>query len=269
MNKNSVGILLLVLGIGLAAGGYFGVFNNFNEKKDELAAQNATLQAEVDQLQDLADHKQEYLDETARMNAENDEVIAQFPAEVRPEDEIMYVVATEEKHGAVSRTISMPGSSVIEVARPAAETVSVEGDGSQPAPAEGEEGEEGEVVEDTATMEQAAPQIMLYQTPVNISLQVAYENLKDLVRDLTADRNDKKSIQSLAMAFDESTGGLTGSMSYSMYSLTGTSKTYESPQIPGVAFGTDNIFNSVSRAAAAKREAQAAANAAKSESAGE
>ncbi len=266
MNKNSVGILLLVLGIGLAAGGYFGVYNNFNEKKDALAAQNATLQSEVDQLQDLADHKQEYLDETARMNAENDEVIAQFPAEVRPEDEIMYVVATEEKHGAVSRSISMPGTSVIEVARPAAETVSVDSDGSEPAPAEGED---GEVVEDTAAMEEAAPQIMLYQTPVNISLQVAYENLKDLVRDLTADRNDKKAIQSLTMAFDESTGGLTGAMSYSMYSLSGTSKTYQSPEIPGVAFGTDNIFNSVARAAAAKKEAQAAANAAKSESAGE
>ena len=191
MNKNNVGILLAVLGIVAAVAGYFGIYQNFTAKKDELVVANDALQTEVDHLQDLADHKQEYLDETASMKAQNEEIMGQFPAEVRTEDEILHVKQTEDTFGIKVGSISMPESSIVEVARPAAEV-------AETAPEEGAEGaegdpaaEEGEVVEDTAA-EAAAPQVMLYKTPVACSVETSYSAIKDVLEQFVMDNENKE-----------------------------------------------------------------------------
>ncbi len=258
MNKNNVGILLAVLGIAAAIAGYFGIYQNFTAKKDELVVANDALQTEVDHLQDLADHKQEYLDETASMKAQNEEIIGQFPAEVRTEDEILHVKQTEDTFGIKVGSISMPDSTIVEVARPAAEV-------AEAAPEEGTEEaaatEEGEVVEDTAA-EAAAPQVMLYKTPVACSIETSYSAIKDVLEQFVMDNVNKKSVESLSLAFSGDTGELVGALSYSMYSLTGTDKTYSEPSIPGIAYGTSDFFNTAQRNSelAAQRAAEQAEN---------
>lgn len=267
MNKNSVGILLAVLGIGAAVLGYFVIFQNFTEKKDQLATANASLQTEVDHLQDLADHKQEYLDETANMKAQDDEIIAQFPVEVRTEDEIMYLRNSENAFGVYVKSISMPEANVVEVARPEPE-VAVAGDNGTEEAAEATE--DGEVVEDaTEEAAPAAPQILLYQTPVSCNLDTSYASIKDMIHAIVSDVDNKKSFENLALNFDSQTGALTGSMSYSMYSLTGTDKSYVEPSVPGVAIGTNDIFNTTQRSIELAAQKQAAAAAAAANAAAE
>ena len=61
LKKSDVNILLIVLGIGAALLTYFLVFTKLNDKTDTLKIQNASLQQEVDRLQDLANNKQKYL----------------------------------------------------------------------------------------------------------------------------------------------------------------------------------------------------------------
>ena len=261
MNKNSVGILLAVLGIGAGILGYFVIFQRFTTQRDELATANAGLQTEVDHLQDLADHKQEYLDETANMKAQDEEIIAQFPAEVRAEDEIMYLKNSENAFGVFVKAISMPESNVVEVARPEPAAVEASSEGAEEAAAEPTE--DGEVVEDTSEeAAPAAPQILLYQTPVSCNLNTSYASAKDMINAIVSDKDNKKSFENLALSFDTETGALTGSMTYSMYSLTGTDKTYVEPSVPGVAIGTSDIFNTTQRSieiAAQKQQAAAAA----------
>ena len=263
MNKNYVGVILAVIGIVAGVLGYVVVWNQFSEKTDRLNTENAALGEEVAHLQDLADHKEEYIANTKAMKQENDEIIAQFPAEVKYEDEILYADQTEKNHLAGIKAISMPGSNVIEVQPPADAAPAEE------AAAEETEGEDGEVVENTVTeAAPTTPSIMLYQTPVTISLDSPYSVLKDILGVITADKANKKSIDVMTMSFDEETGDLSGTVTYSMYSLTGTDKTYTSPSLPGVAVGTQDLFNTAERKAEilaeqAKQAATAAAAAAK------
>ena len=265
MNKNNVGILLAVLGVGFAVIGYFVIFQRFTEQRDTLAATNATLQEEVDHLQDLADHKQEYLDETANMKAQNEEIMDQFPPEIRTEDEILHIKDTENAFGVVINSVSMPESAVVEVARPVVEEAAPAGEEVAEEPA----AEDGEVVEETAEEAPPAPQVMLYRTPVSCSIETSYSAIKDLIDQFAKDEIAKKSIENLSLNFSAETGELTGALSYSMYSLTGTDKVYQEPSVGGIPFGTSDFFNSVARgnAIAAQRAADAAENEAQENSA--
>lgn len=256
MKKNYTGIILAIIGVACALIGYLVIWNQFGEKTDTLNAENQVLGEEVAHLQDLADHKEQYLADTKAMKQENEEIIAQFPAEVRYEDEILYVSNTEKNYLTNVKSISMPGSNVIEVAPPAA----AEPEATEEAAETTEE--DGEVIENTVTeAAPTAPSIMLYQSPVTINMSTPYTTLKDVIKVMADDKVNKKSIDVVSMSFDEETGDLAGTINYSMYSLTGTDKTYTAPSIPGVSTGTDDLFNTNARKAAiAAERAQAAAN---------
>ena len=115
LKKSDVNILLIVLGIGAALLTYFLVFTKLNDKTDTLKIQNASLQQEVDRLQDLANNKQKYLDDTATMQDEIENIKAQFAAAYQPEDEILYVDNLEKNFDTTANAINMPGTSPVEV----------------------------------------------------------------------------------------------------------------------------------------------------------
>lgn len=254
LKKSDVNLILMAVGIALAAVSYFFVYQKLNEKTDELNASNAKLQKEVDYLQDLADHKQQYLDDTDAMLAEIDNIKSQFPAQYLAEDDIIYVIGVEKDYDSFVENIGMGQTTAIEVAAPAQE---------QAAPEETTE-EDGTVVEETqAEPAQPAPSadILLYRTPVTMAMTTSYNSIKDVIKKINTDK-DRKSIETLSLAFDSETGDLTGSLGFSMYSLTGTEAVYETPTISGVVYGTGNIFNSADKKASiqAEKAAEEAAN---------
>lgn len=240
MKKSDVNILLMVIGIALAAVCYFLVYQNLVEKTDALQASNATLEQEVNYLQDLANNKQQYLDDTAAMQTRIEEIKAQFPAQYLPEDEILYVVGVEEAYDTEVSSIGMAASTMLEVAAPVSDVPVTEGEEAAPAEGEGE----------AAT---ATPQIMLYQTPVNVVMTSSYNSIKDIIKKINED-TDRKSIETISMAFDTETGDLLANLSFNMYTLTGTDAEYTTPKVDGVTFGTNNIFNSADKKAAIKAE---------------
>lgn len=65
-----------------------------------------------------------------------------------------------------------------------------------------------------------------------------------MIREILEDKENKKSISNLSLSYEEQTGNIRGSMVVNMFSLTGTERTYESPSIPGIGVGTDNLFKS-------------------------
>lgn len=261
LKKSDVNILLIVIGIGAALLAYFLVFTKFNDKTDAQKSANASLQQEVDRLQDLANNKQQYLDDTASMQGDIDDIKAQFAAAYQPEDEVMYVRGIEKNFDATASAISMPGTVPMEVAGAAAPA-------AEPTPA-AEESVDGETTEtgDAAAVDAStdntattASEVLLYQTPVTIDFVASYNSIKDIIKVLNEDEM-RKSIDSLSLAFDSETGDLTGSLLFSMYSLTGTDAVYTTPEIPGIAFGSSNIFNSADKKVAieADKAAQDAA----------
>lgn len=246
LKKSDVNILIMLLGILIPVAIYFFVYTSFTEKTAAMNADNETLQTEVDYLQDLADHKQQYIDDTAAMQIQIDEIKSRFPAEYKPEDDIMYIIGVENDYGAEIPTIAMGTSSMIEVAAAAEETAE--------APAEG-----AEATDDTAgdTVDTTTPAISLYQTPISVSMQSSYRSLKDIVTYINTD-TDRKSIDSLSVVFDTETGLLASTMAFNAYSLTGTEKEYAAPQVSGVFYGTSDIFNTGEKSAAIAAEKNAA-----------
>ncbi len=257
LKKSDINILLIALGIGIAAVAYFFVFTKFNEKTDVLKANNASLQQEVDRLQDLANNKQQYLDDTESMTAEIENIKSQFAAGYKPEDEILFVRELEKNFDTSVPTIAMPDSTIVEVAgaQPAAAPVDASADGTE----EAVDATDAAVPADTADAS-AAPTIALYQTQVTVSFKSSYNSIKDIVKMLNTDQL-RKSIENLSMGFDSETGDLSGNLVFDMYSLTGTDAVYTTPEIPGVTFGTNNIFNSADKKVAidAKKAEEAAA----------
>ena len=246
LKKSDVNILIMLAGILIPVAIYFFVYTSFTEKTAAMNADNETLQTEVDYLQDLADHKQQYIDDTAAMQIQIDEIKSRFPAEYKPEDDIMYIIGVENDYGAEIPTIAIGTSSMIEVAAAAEETAE--------APAEG-----AEATDDAAgdTVDTTTPAISLYQTPISVSMQSSYRSLKDIVTYINTD-TDRKSIDSLSVVFDTETGLLASTMAFNAYSLTGTEKEYTAPQVNGVFYGTSDIFNTGEKSAAIAAEKNAA-----------
>ncbi len=249
LKKSDVNILIMLLGILIPVGVYFFVYNSYTEKTAAMNASNEVLQSEVDYLQDLADHKQQYIDDTQAMQIQIEEIKTHFPAAYKPEDDILYIINVENNYDAEIPTISMGNSSMIEVAAPTTETVDA---GSPDVAVEGE----GTEVAANDTVEVATPQISLYQTPISVSMQSSYRSLKDIVTYINTDP-DRKSIDSLSVVFDTETGKLASSMAFTAYSLTGTDKEYTAPNVTGVFYGTNDIFNTGEKSAAVAAEKRA------------
>ena len=96
--KGQINLLIMLIGVLLAVASYFFVFTKFNERRAALASENATLQTEVDALQELADNKEFYIAETERMDKEIGEIIQRYPADVLAEDEVMYTAAIQSSN---------------------------------------------------------------------------------------------------------------------------------------------------------------------------
>ena len=244
MKKSDKSIILMLIGILLAAAAYFLVYKNLTADTEEMQKANAVLEQEVAYLQDLADNKQQYLDDTETMRAKIEEIKAQFPAQYLPEDEILYMINAEDQLDMLARSINMGQTSVIEVAMP-----------TQEAPVATPEDASAEAVSTEETA--ATPEIMLYKTPVNVAVTGSYLSLKDLIKMINDDEN-RKSIDNVTIAFDASTGLLLGTMDIGMYSLTGTEAEYTAPKVDGVVYGTNDIFNSAAKKAAVAAQNNAA-----------
>ena len=239
ISKKDLSLLLVLFAVLLVIGAViYG--NTLAGKTDTLKTENEALKQEVEYLQDLADHQQEYMDESDRMNAEMEEIKEQFPAEIRPETQIMYANGLEAKYDVLLDTIDMPGTEVVTVtgdftaseqavvADTTATTEAGATDGTQP-------------VDNGASMSAAAATISLLRTPTVFGYQSSYKGLKDFIRTVNEDP-DRKSIESITVAFDDTTGNLIGEMEMSMYALSGTDKTYQAPIVTGVTDGVQQII---------------------------
>lgn len=263
LKKSDINLLLMLAGVLLAVLSYFLVYQNLTASTETLKAENAVLDEEVAYLQELANNKQRYIDETTVMQTEIDNIKAQFPAEYRAEDDILYIVGLQEKYEITPDSIQMDPAAAIEVVTEA------QAEAAEAAAAE--TAEEGTVVDDSSSTtetapEVSAPEIQLFRTPVTLEMFSDYGSVKDVIKTINTDEN-RKSIDTINIEFDTQTGQLKTVLGFSLYSLSGTEAIYITPEVKGIKYGTKNIFNSAEKKAAidAEKEAQDEADAATEE----
>lgn len=243
LKEKDKNIIIILIGLAIPLLVYLFVFTKWNEQRETIETENAALSQEVARLQELMNNKEFYIAETDRMKQEMEEIKEQFPSELHPEDEIYYAYNTEMKYDVLATNIDMPYAEMVSVAQPVAET------SEQPEVVDdGTETVEGEAVdaenEAAGPVTSAAATIALYKAPITFNFTITYTAAKDWIKEILEDRENKKSISNLTLNYEEQSGNIRGNMVVNMFSLTGTDRTYEAPNIPGIGVGTDNLFKS-------------------------
>lgn len=242
LKERDKAILIGLLGVALFFVGYY-VFMTYGDKKEIIEQENVVLSQEVEYLQTLMDNKDEYLAKTESMSLEIEEIKGKFPASIYPEDEIYYTYTSENVFDVYATRLTMPSAEMIAVAQattPVAEPEAVD-DGTEPVEGEGESAE-GTAVDTASTVTSAASSITLYKSTASYEMEVTYKGIKEWVKSIVEDMDNKKSISNLSLTYNKKTGNLDGKMDVNMFALTGTERTYESPSIPGIGIGTDDLF---------------------------
>ena len=100
----------------------------------------------------------------------------------------------------------------------------------------------GSLTNETAASSGDGTRYYLYRYPVTISYTTTYQGLKQAINYIN-NYGERMTIDSVSVAFDESTGLLEGTMVLNLYTLSDSVKPhYTIPQISGIPIGNPNIF---------------------------
>ena len=236
-------ILLVFLGILVFGLVYFFPIRGYMDDTEKLKAENISLNPRLTDLQEKAARETEIKNETADLRSKTTKAIAKFPSLLRTENEIMAIVKFEKE-----LKIEVPS---ITVTAPVEVQTAVSADSvPEAAPAENSETASVEATDDTvvATAAGIASKYSLYDMSTNIDYKGGYKSMKKLLKKI-AKSSDKKSINTVSLAFDEKTGNLDGNIVYDSYFLLGSDRPYEEIITKTIKHGKKNIFGTVDASA--------------------
>lgn len=227
ISSRDIKILIVFIGLIAVALSWFLVLSPTLDENEAMEAQNATLSTRLADLRTKVAREDEYRSETERMEQELAQILSDFPSYLQTENGIMDVVELENKTGAEVPSLTVADPVLIEIT---AASASTDTDSTSDA-------------SETVTAS-AASQYALYDVNTNLSYTASYAGIKQLIN-LIVKNDDKRSISTFSATFDNSTGEITGAVSFESYFIFGQDKDYEPADIPSIDHGTQNIFGSV------------------------
>lgn len=196
---------------------YVFVFLNFQTKTEELERANAVKQKEVDELAEYYNNLPKYEADIKTMTEQMKDTLEQYPADVREEDILMLAVETQKESAIGYDTIQM---------------------------------EEAEVVLDipdtlvaNADMEDYTQGMQFVSRHASYANNTTYADLKSVIQTIY-DADDRIQIDNI-MYTKEEDGLLKGTIEMYFYSVNGTGKEYNPPEMEEYPAGTQDIFKSV------------------------
>lgn len=213
VSKKELYMLLMLAGIAIAACAFFFGFKKINEKTEALRIETEALESDVNKYNAVKDNIDVYnigIDEATKKIAE---IIAKIPSDVLPEDAFMLARELEknDEYTFANSTMWKEETTVYTVT-------------SHP-------------VDTTKT----PITYYLNNNEVTIGHTSSYEGIKDMINYIYEHKN-RMAFESFMVAYDETTGLLSGTTVVNFYSIVGSDKEYKSQNIQGVDIGTDNIF---------------------------
>ena len=248
-------LLLMLFGVLLLVVSYFAVFSPQMETASEIATQNDSLNSRLNELLGMAAKKDYYLRETQNMQDEIDKYCEQFPADIKEEDGIVLAQNIEKASGI---TIDTVGTGVrLMVSEDV--TVDEEDNSDQQTLSEQDNAAtkkqvdeiEGNTEATTETQQQTDDALVednptLYRTQDTLSYKGSYENLKKAVTYINS-QTGRMTVDSITMTFDSGTGGLTGTLTVNIYSMSGIGNQYSEPDAGTSTYGKKNIFGTLEK----------------------
>ena len=254
MSMRDKRILLMLLGIVVFLLGYFLVFQPQMAKAEEIEAQNVPLREKLNQLKEIEENQDYYISETNKYNQRVTDYTNMFPADVKEEDAVLLGKGMEDKLGMWIFKMDFADQEFVASLDTSGLNDGSEGDDStlseqanQPTQ---DQINEIEGTAETESDASAVPDgidldsVALYRVKNTMEFNGTYQELKDLVDYLASDAS-RLTIDSVDIDFSASTGDLGGTVVVNMYSMTGTGRTYTTPDISSVVLGNHNLFGTL------------------------
>ncbi len=226
MKKKEFNLLIGFLGVVIGFAAYYFGYRNLTAQAEELSAQNDVMKAQIAHLESLKANQDFYVSETERYVQDINTIIADFPSNVLPEDDMKLAYETDNVNAIGYIWINAMSFDEPETIYTTNQTVVTAEDGSP-------------VVADLQI-----PTYYLLQEKVNMGIECSYDGMKNYVLKILR-QNDKKSIDSISLAYSENSGQLEGSALMSSYFIVGQDKPYAQPVLAPVQIGTDNVFGTI------------------------
>lgn len=225
--------LLLLFSVIILAISYFFVYTKYNEKTKEIREVNINLSVKMNELKNMEAQKDEKLQLCKELELEINNILKEFPADITPEKNIVFINQLEEL---ADMEVSVIGFHEKEL--------------YFDLNAQGEVVVTDESLEETSTNSELVAtttiedNIQGYKSTLSISFITTYAGLEKCI-DFINDYDEKMSIEQVNTSYDSSTGNLSGTMDIVVYSVVSDYNSYEDPVIDSIKIGTDNIFGTV------------------------
>ncbi len=246
-------MLYMLGGLLLLALSYILVYRPQMDKASQIATENDRLQSRLNELLEMKEKQDFYETETSSMKSEVEQYCKIFPADIKEEDGILLAKDMENKldikiasvgTGEREFIASMDGSTPSDSQSEDQETLMEQSNETTK-----EQVNEIEGISDTEEDSKQSDEIIdytptLYRTQDTLQYEGTYAQLKDSVEYLK-DQTGRMTIDSINLAFDSSTGGLSGTMNVNLFSMTGTDAEYHEPNPGSVSHGVANPFGTL------------------------
>lgn len=270
MSTRDKKLLIILAGIAILAMSYFFIFSPQAEKREELQMENMSLKSQYNELSILAAKADDYTKSTQDMSDAMEQIYDNFSSYLQIEDGIMDAVEIEKTSNTKITELTIGSPAAVDVSSDAT------GDGSTSAGADNTtdssdantastdttstdsstSGSADTTSTDSATSDStgsassnsnsgsAVSYYQLYDVNTTMAFTTEYHGLKTMIEAVVG-ASQRKTISTLDVSFDSSTGLLTGQAQVDSYFLYGLDKPYQAPQIPEVPHGTDNLFGTM------------------------
>lgn len=249
MSTRDKKLLIILAGVAILALTYFLVFIPQSNKRDSLKSENMNMKSQYNQISALAAKADDYTKKTKDMSDAMQQVYDNFPSYLQIENGIMDAVAIEKSTNTNITELTVGSPTAIDVNNPTGEagTASSSGSSSDSSTTDSSNADSLQSFQtaDGSTSSSSAKSTVtgyqLYDVSTVMAFKTEYHGLKAMLGKVIGS-SQKKTISTLNVSFDDSTGKLTGEMLVDSYFLYGLDKPYEAPYIPAVPHGTNNLF---------------------------
>ncbi len=237
ITKSQRDLLIGLAGVLIAVLCWFLVASPYIEKRQSLEAENETLRPKAEEYQAVDARVDEYRESIVTLTNTENEIINRFPAGILREDQLMFWANIDS---AYPLDLAFADIELGEW-----DPVAVAGldESSQEAVDYDEEG--NPIVHDEDVPEMNAD-YKLYGATMAMDFASTYSGMKNMFAYVNA-LNDKNSIDTLEIEYDEESGLLKGVMGMHLYYLEGTDKEYQQYFIPTYPTGVDDVFRTADR----------------------
>lgn len=259
MSTRDKKLLIILAGVAILALTYFLIFIPQSNKRDSLKSENMNLKSQYNQLSALAAKADDYTKKTKDMSDAMQQVYDNFPSYLQIENGIMDAVAIEKSTNTNITELTVGSPTAIDVNNPTGEAGTDSSSGSTTDSSNTDSSQSSQTADGNSFQSQTddgsaagsgtssgsakstVTGYQLYDVSTVMAFKTEYHGLKAMLGEVIGS-SQKKTISTLNVSFDDSTGKLTGEMLVDSYFLYGLDKPYEAPYIPAVPHGTNNLF---------------------------